>query len=109
MGQSVKFEFSKEAGLAVGLTLEEAGWPFTSRVVVDGTKPTSCLFGRVEVGDRILSVNGVEISSATEAANLLRSCSHVVLCVERRTPATCALNGNNTARGAVGRNESSSR
>ena len=73
---------NKSSGEAVGVTLTEVGWPFTTRVIIDNVNPTSVLADQVDVNDRLLSVGGEDVMSAEHAAQLLRKSSRSTLMLE---------------------------
>ena len=73
---------TKESDSTVGVILAEHGWPFASRVVISTIAPTSVLAGGLNVGDRLLSVNGVDVTSSAAAAQLMRAERDLCLRVE---------------------------
>ena len=77
-----RVEFETQGGVAVGVTLAGAGW-CANHVIVESIAPTSVLTDLVNIGDRLLSVNGVDVStSAGEAAQLLKLNSNIVMTIE---------------------------
>ena len=81
-----KVELQKTADAPTGVSLSNARWLWVKYVSVEAMQPRSALVGSVDVGDRVVSVNGLAVASAAHAARLIYASKKLVLILKPPTP-----------------------